>query len=71
MNILESNGISGIVININFSSENNELSYHSCLVDIKNMVISSDKQHINSYEYITRVISETTGLQDKEIIFNE
>ena len=69
--VLEHDGISGIVININFSSENNQLTYLSCIVDTKNIVISSDKQHINSYEYITRVISENTGLEDKEIIFNE
>ncbi|MFQ6752665.1 MAG: stage III sporulation protein AF [Clostridia bacterium] len=68
---LEKEGISKITININYSSENNELVYHSCVVDLKNMVISLDKQHINSYEYITRLINATTGLNDEEIIFNE
>ncbi len=68
---LEREGISNISININYSSENNELVYHSCIVNLKNMVISLDKQHINSYEYITRIINATTGLKSEEIIFNE
>lgn len=67
---LEEEGFSGINIIINFSSQNNELRYISCIVNLKNMVISSDKQHINSYEFITRLVTTTTGLEDKEIIFD-
>jgi len=68
---LNSEGYSGINIIINFSSENNELSYNSCTINLENLVISTDKQHINSYEFITEVVRSYTGLEDEEILINE
>jgi stage III sporulation protein AF len=68
---LNEQGFSNIDIILKFSIENNELKYNSCSVNLKNMVISSDKQHINKYEFIKKRIKENTGLTDEEIIIHD
>ena len=44
---------------------------NSCTVNMQNLVITSDKQHINKYEFIIEVVREYTNLADEEIIFYE
>ncbi len=66
---LENDGFKGVVINIEFSSENNELTYTSCLINLENLVIAEDKSHINSYEFITEVVRSVTGLESEEIVY--
>lgn len=66
---LNSEGFSNLDININFSIENNNLIYNSCTINLKNLVIDADKQHINKYEFIKQVVKEHTSLTDEEIIF--
>ena len=68
---LEKEGFKNIDINLTFSIENNELKYISCKVNIKNLVISPDKLHINKYEFIKETIKNNTNLTDEEIIINE
>ena len=68
---LEKEGFKNIDINLTFSIENNELKYNSCKVNIKNLVISPDKLHINKYEFIKETIKNNTNLTDEEIIINE
>ena len=70
-NLLKDEGFSGVDIKILFSIENNELKYNSCNVNLKNMEISADKQHINKYEYIMEIIKKNTNLTKEEIIINE
>ncbi len=69
--VLANEGLTNIDIILNFSTENNELKYNSCNVNLKNLVISADKQHINKYEFIKTVIKQNTNLTDEEIIFDE
>ncbi len=69
--LLENEGISNVDINLKISSENNELHYKSCIVNLEKMEISSDKQHINKYEFIKEVIMDNTNLTEEEIIINE
>lgn len=69
--LLEDQGFSNLDIKLTFSIKNNELTYNSCAVNLKNLSISSDKQHINKYEFIKNIIKENTNLTDKEIIFDE
>ncbi len=69
MNELESGGISKIDIKINYSIESNELNINSCTVFMQNAVISSDKLHINKYEFISDVVNKYTDLTDEEIIY--
>lgn len=68
---LEKEGFKNIDINLTFSIENNELKYNSCKVNIKNLVISPDKLHINKYEFIKETIKNNTNLTDEEIIIDE
>ena len=68
---LLSEGFNSIDIEINFSIENNEILLNSCDVNLKNLEISADKQHINKYEFIKEVVTNFTNLNSEEIIFNE
>ena len=68
---LKDNGFNGIDINLNYSINNNELEYISCTINLKNLVISADKQHINKYEFITKTVKDFTNLTDEEIVINE
>lgn len=68
-NRLFSNGFEGIDIKIDFSIENDEINYNFVTANLKNLVISSDKEHINKYEYIKEVIQEYT--QIVEIVIDE
>lgn len=70
-NKLKDEGFDGIDIKINYSIESNELMINSCTVNMQNLVITSDKQHINKYEFIIEVLREYTNLADEEIIFYE
>ena len=68
---LEDEGLLNIDILINYSLDNNELSINSCTINLENLVISSDKQHINKYEIIKQIVRENTNLTDEEMIFYE
>ena len=70
-NELRDEGFVNVDIKLNFSIENDELNYASCEIDLKKLVISSDKQHINKYEFIREVVKKNTYLADEEIIFDE
>ena len=70
-NLLRDNGFDKVDIILNFSIKDDELIYSSCEINLKNLVISTDKQHINKYEFIREVVKENTSLSNEEIIFNE
>lgn len=70
-NTLNEEGFSNVDIKINYSIENNELSLNSCTVNLQNLVIVADKQHINKYEFIIEVVEEHTNLTEEVIIFYE
>ena len=70
-NSLNEEGFSNVDIKINYSIENNELSINSCTVNLQNLVIVADKQHINKYEIIKQIVRENTNLTDEEMIFYE
>ena len=69
-NSLKNEGFHGVDIMLEFSIENNTLTYKNCNVNLENLVIDSDKQHINKYEFITKVVTEQTNLTEEEIVFN-
>lgn len=68
---LADEGFSNIDIILNYSIENETLEYIFCEINLKNLVISADKQHINKYEFIKEVVQVNTNLTDEEIIINE
>lgn len=70
-NRLSEEGFSNVDLILKFSIENDELKYISCNVNLKKLVISPDKQHINKYEFIKTKIAEYTNLADEEIIIDE
>ena len=67
---LKDKGFNGLDINIDFSIENNSLIYKKCDVNLENLVIDLDNQHINKYEFITEVVIDYTNLAQEEIIFS-
>lgn len=67
---LKEEGFDNVDIILNFSIENNVLNYNSCTINLQNLVIQADKQHINKYEFIKGVVRENTGLTDEEMIVN-
>lgn len=64
-----SNGFDKIDINLNYIVENNQIVYSSCQINLKNLVIHTDKQHINKYEFINEVVRNKTNLTNEEIIY--
>ena len=70
-NHLKSEGFEKIDIQLNYSINNNKIEYNSCLVNLKNVAISTDKQHINKYEFIKEVVGNYANLSHQEIIINE
>ena len=69
-NYLKNEGLNKIDIILEFSIENEQLKYISCSANLNNLVISADKQHINKYELIKKVIRENTDLTDERIFIN-
>ena len=67
---LADDGFSGVDINIEFSLENNSLLYKNCYINLQKLVIDLDKQHINKYEFITKVVVDHTNLTEEEIVFD-
>ncbi len=70
-NKLDKEGFSNIDIKINYSIVDNDLSLNSCNVNLKKLVISKDKQHINKYEFIIEVVLTYTNLTEEVILFDE
>ena len=67
----QSEGFEGIDIVIDFSINNNEIEYNSCNINLENLVISADKQHINKYEFIRNLVIDYTNLTKEEILIYE
>ena len=68
---LADEGFSNVDIKFTFSINADELIYNSCNVNLINLVISADMQHINKYEFIKEMIQRNTNLTEQEIIFDE
>ncbi len=68
---LKDAGFAEVDINIEYSINNNQIEYLSCCVNLENLVISADKQHINKYEFIKGIVKEFTNLTEEEIVIYE
>lgn len=68
---LSNNGFKNIDVKINYSTDNNTLSYNSCSLNLSNLVMDEKVQHINKYEFIKDVVGSLTALTDEEIIIHE
>ena len=70
-NVLDQEGFENVDIILNFSVESDVMQYNSCMINLENLSINKDKQHINKYEFIKNVVKENTNLTEEEIIINE
>ena len=68
---LNNEGFKNVDIILNFSLVDNQIVYYSCNANLKNLEINQDKQHINKYEFIKKVVEEEVNLLDMEILFDE
>jgi len=67
----ESEGFKGIELHLEFSIENDTLTYNVCEINLKNLEINADKQHINKYEFIKSTVTNATNLTEEEIYIHE
>lgn len=63
----EQEGFKGIDICFKYSIENDMIKYNACEINLKNLAINADKQHINKYEFIKSTIINATNLTEEEI----
>ena len=63
----EVEGFKGVDIQLEFSIENDTLIYNACKINLKNLEINADKQHINKYEFIKSTVTNATNLTEEEI----
>lgn len=68
---LESEGLNNVNVKLNYEIVDDKTTFNSCEIDIRNMAISLDKQHIDKYEFIIQIVQEITGLEKEVIIFND
>jgi len=68
---LKNAGYEQITVELKYSTNNNEITYNSCMLNLENMLITSDKPHINKYEFIKEIVCNHTDLDGQEIIINE
>ena len=64
---LYENGFKNVDILINYSINDNIITYNSCIVNLKNLAIDDNVQHINKYEFIKDTIKSTVDLTEEEI----
>ena len=63
----EDEGFKGVDLQLEFSIEKDTLIYNACQINLKNLLISADKQHINKYEFIKSTVINATNLTEEEI----
>ena len=59
-------------INISIWADNfNGLNINTIFVDLSNLVLSENNQHINKYEAIKILLTKQTGIKEEQVIFND
>lgn len=71
VNSIEKEGYTKIGIKLNYSTKDNNITINSCEVNLSELSITSDNQHINKYEFITEIVHKYTDLSEEVIIFYE
>lgn len=69
--LIEDEGIYNVEVELNHSVEFDKIKYNSCVINLENMVLKSDKSHNNIYEIIKKIVNSETGLTEEEILFYE
>ena len=69
--LLSQNGFSGTEIQIWGEYTENKLQINYIFVDLKNLVLSKESEHINKYEAITTLLIEQTGVDEGQVVFSD
>lgn len=68
---LKENGYENVDIKLDFSYENEEIKYISCIINLKNLLLKDGQAHINKYEFIKNVVKEKTNMTFEEMLIDE
>ncbi len=68
---LKQNGFDGVKIEIWADFEDNALKINNVFVDLQNLVLSQENEHINYYEAIKILLMEQTGVEEGRVIICE
>lgn len=69
-NQLKQEGITGAVINVWGDLENGKIKITYIFVEMKNVVLSDKKAHIDKYEAIKSVLINYTGIGEEQVVFD-
>ena len=64
-------GYSNVIVTIQGYLSNNVLAIEKVKIDISNMVLTMDKQHINKYVEITKIAVETLNVEECDVFIDE
>lgn len=68
---LSQNGFKNVHIQIWADFENNTLKINYIFVDLSDLVISNNNEHINKYEAIKTLLIEKTGIEEERLVFDD
>ena len=69
--MLSQKGFLGTEIQIWGEYEENKLQINYIFVDLKNLVLSKENEHINKYEAIKTLLIEQTGVDEGRVVFSD
>ncbi len=70
-NELKEQGIDGVKILLSANIFSSKLEIEAVFVDLFELVIPDDKQHINTHEIIIKTIKKHIDIEEENIVFNE
>ena len=68
---LSDSGYENINVTINGYLSNNVLVIEKVKIDISNMVLTKEKQHINKYTEITKIAVESLNVEESDVFIDE
>ena len=68
--LLADEGFKNVKVSI-WADNFNGLNINTIFVDLSNLVLSENNQHINKYEAIKILLTKQTGIKEEQVIFND
>ena len=69
-NLLVDNGFNNVDILVELDNSNFPLKIKYIFVDLTNLVLNQNMQHINYYTAITKLLCEQCNVKEEQIVFN-
>ncbi len=69
-NLLVDNGFNNVDILVELDNSNFSLKIKYIFVDLTNLVLNQNMQHINYYTVITKLLCEQCNVKEEQIVFN-